>query len=96
MPNSWRLMMEAEAFHLKNKSAFSTYGIISDNVSNGGGIPKMGDELKSAANWAKELGLPDKKIKDAIKAAKVEPDAKKGCCSYYSKASVTKAMKSVK
>lgn len=56
----------------------------------------MGEEFKTATNWAKELGLPEKKLKDAIKAAKVEPDAKKGCCSYYSKASVEKAKKSIK
>lgn len=56
----------------------------------------MSEELKTAANWAKELGLPEKKLKDAMKTAKIEPDAKKGCCSYYSKASVEKAKKSFK
>lgn len=56
----------------------------------------MPDELKTAANWAKELGLPEKKLKDAMKTANIQPDAKKGCCSYYSKASAEKAKKSVK
>jgi hypothetical protein len=55
----------------------------------------MSEELKTAANWAKELGLPEKKLKDAMKSAKIEPDAKKGCCSYYSKAAVEKAKKSL-
>jgi hypothetical protein len=56
----------------------------------------MTEELKTAANWAKELGLPEKKLKDAIKTAQIQPDAKKGCCSYYSRASVEKVKKSVK
>ncbi len=56
----------------------------------------MTEELKTAANWAKELGFPEKKLKDAMKTAKIEPDAKKGCCCYYSKATVEKAKKSFK
>lgn len=56
----------------------------------------MTEELKTAANWAKELGFSEKKLKDAMKTAQIQPDAKKGCCSYYSKASVEKAKKSFK
>jgi hypothetical protein len=56
----------------------------------------MADDLKTAANWAKELGVPEKKLKDALKAAGIEPDAKKGVCAYYSKASAEKANKAVK
>lgn len=56
----------------------------------------MPGELKTAANWAKEIGLPEKKLKDALKSANIQPDAKKGCCSYYSKASVEKARKGAK
>jgi hypothetical protein len=54
------------------------------------------DEMKTAANWAKELGIPEKKLKDAIKAAAIQPDSKKGACAYYSRATAEKAKKAVK
>ena len=54
------------------------------------------EDLKTAAAWAKELGVPEKKLKDALKAAGLEPDAKRGVCAYYSKASAEKAKKAVK
>ena len=54
------------------------------------------EDLKSATNWAKELGVPEKKLKDALKAAGIEPDAKKGVCAFYSKASAEKATKAIK
>ncbi|BDU76862.1 hypothetical protein [Mesoterricola sediminis] len=53
----------------------------------------MGDELKTAAAWAKELALPEKKLKEALKAAGLEPDAKKGVCAYYAQATIEKARK---
>jgi hypothetical protein len=56
----------------------------------------MADELKTIANWAKELGLSEKKLKDAVKAAAIEPDQKKGVCCMYSKKSVEKAKKTLK
>ena len=54
------------------------------------------DDLKTATNWAKDLGVPEKKLKDAFKAAGIEPDAKKGVCAYYCKASAEKAKKAIK
>ena len=51
------------------------------------------EDLKTATNWAKELGLSEKKLKDALKAAAIEPDAKKGICGYYSQASIEKTKK---
>ncbi len=48
----------------------------------------MADDLKTLANWAKELGVPEKKLKEGVKAAGLEPDAKKGVCGYYAKASL--------
>lgn len=51
----------------------------------------MADEMKTAAAWAKDLGLPEKKLKDAIKRAGLEPDAKKGVCGYYAQATIEKA-----
>jgi hypothetical protein len=54
------------------------------------------EDLKTAAAWAKDLGVPEKKLKDALKAAGIEPDAKKGVCAYYSKASAEKGKKAIK
>lgn len=51
----------------------------------------MPDDLKTLANWAKELGLNEKKLKETVKAAGLEPDAKKGACAYYGKAAIAKA-----
>jgi hypothetical protein len=51
----------------------------------------MAEDLKTAANWAKELGLSEKKLKDALKAAALEPDARKGVCGYYSRTTIDKA-----
>jgi len=55
----------------------------------------MADDLKTIANWSKELGIPEKKLKAAVQAATVQPDAKKGPCSYFSRASMEKAKKSL-
>lgn len=56
----------------------------------------MAEDLKSIANWAKELGISEKKLKDAIKAAGIEPDGKKGICALYAKASIEKARKAIR
>jgi len=56
----------------------------------------MAEDLKTVANWAKDLALPEKKLKDALKAAGLEPDVKKGTCGYYSKPSIEKARKAIK
>ena len=56
----------------------------------------MTGELKTAAAWAKELALPEKKLKDALKLAGLEPDAKKGVCGYYAQATIEKARKGIK
>ncbi|MEW6368196.1 MAG: DUF3606 domain-containing protein [Acidobacteriota bacterium] len=56
----------------------------------------MAEDLKSAGSWAKELGVSEKKLKDAIKAAGIKPDGKKGPCALYSKASAQKAQKAIK
>lgn len=53
------------------------------------------EDLKTAAAWAKDLGVPEKKLKDAIKALGIAPDAKKGVCAYYGKASAEKAKKAI-
>lgn len=56
----------------------------------------MADDLKTAAAWAKDLGVPEKKLKDAIKVLGIEPDAKKGVCAYYAKTTAEKARKAIK
>ena len=56
----------------------------------------MAEDLKTAANWAKDLGVPEKNLTDALKAAGIEPDAKKGVCAYYCKASAETAKKAIK
>ncbi len=56
----------------------------------------MSDDMKTIGNWAKELGIPEKQLKEAVKAAAIQPDAKKGACAYYSRASAEKAKKSIK
>lgn len=40
-------------------------------------------ELLTAGKIAKEFNLPQKKIKEAIKKLNLQPDVKKGNCSYY-------------
>jgi len=54
------------------------------------------EDLQTAANWARDLGVSEKKLKDALKAAGIAPDAKKGVCAFYSKAADEKAKKVIK
>lgn len=46
---------------------------------------KDNTDLMTAGNIAKELAVPDAKVKKAIADLKIKPVAKKGVCSYYSK-----------
>jgi hypothetical protein len=39
--------------------------------------------MMTAATMAKELGVSDAKIKKAIAALGIQPEAKKGVCNYY-------------
>ncbi len=43
----------------------------------------MPDDLLTAGAIAKELGLPDTKVKKAIKDLALKPKAKKGVCCLY-------------
>lgn len=56
----------------------------------------MADDLLTAGKIAKELGVSDAKVKKAIKELGLEPDAKKGACSYFGKAAIAKIKKAVK
>jgi hypothetical protein len=53
-------------------------------------------DLLTAGNIAKTLGMPDAKVKNAIKTLGIKPTAKKGVCSYYSKDTVAKLKKVLK
>ncbi len=54
------------------------------------------DEGITAANIAKELGASPAKVKKAIEALKIEPVAKKGVCTYYSRDAVKKIKAALK
>jgi hypothetical protein len=53
-------------------------------------------DLLTAGAIAKQLALPDTKVKKAIADLKIKPVAKKGVCSYYSKDIVLKVKAAVK
>jgi len=53
-------------------------------------------ELLTAGKIAKEIGASDAKVKKAIKELGLEPDAKKGACSYYSRTAIAKIKKALK
>jgi hypothetical protein len=54
------------------------------------------EDLLTAGNIAKELGVADVKVKKAIKDLAIEPKAKKGVCCYYSKDDLKKIKGAVK
>ncbi len=53
-------------------------------------------ELFTAGNIAIELGVPPAKVKRAITELGLQPDAKKGACSYYGKSALAKIKAAVK
>lgn len=53
-------------------------------------------DLLTAANIAKTLGVSDAKVKKAIQALGIKPQAKKGVCSYYAKEAVAKVKSALK
>lgn len=53
-------------------------------------------ELLTAGNIAKALGVGDAKVKKAIAELGLQPDAKKGACSYYGQANVAKIKAALK
>jgi hypothetical protein len=54
------------------------------------------DDLLTAGNIAKELGVSDGKVKKAITELALQPKAKKGACSYYSRDDLAKIKAAVK
>lgn len=53
------------------------------------------EDLLTVAKWADKLGLSQNKIKKVIKDLNIEPDNKKGRCSYYSTETIEKLKKSL-
>ncbi|MCR6628560.1 MAG: hypothetical protein NVV74_00030 [Magnetospirillum sp.] len=52
-------------------------------------------DLISAGNIAKELGVSDAKVKKAIKDLALEPAAKRGVCNFYSRDAIAKVKASL-
>lgn len=53
-------------------------------------------ELLSAGAIAKELGVAGAIVSKTIKTLNIQPDSKKGVCSYYSKDALKKIKESLK
>ncbi len=53
-------------------------------------------DLYTAGNIAKQLSVPDTKVKKAIQELGLKPVAKKGVCNYYSKDAMTKVKAALK
>jgi len=52
--------------------------------------------MYTAGNIAKTLAVPDAKVKKAILELGINPIAKKGVCSYYSKETIAKVKAALK
>jgi hypothetical protein len=52
-------------------------------------------DLVTAAKIAKELSVPDARVKKAIAALGLKPAAKKGVCSYYERRAIPKIRKAL-
>jgi hypothetical protein len=53
-------------------------------------------DLLTATNIAKALGVSDARVKKAIQALGIKPQAKKGVCNYYSKDTLARIKASLK
>ncbi len=53
-------------------------------------------DLLSAGAMAKELGLPEAKVKKAIKDLALQPKAKRGVCNLYGRESMSKVKAAAK
>lgn len=54
------------------------------------------NDLLTAGNIAKELAVPDAKVKKAIQELGIKPKAKKGVCSYYSRDVIARVKSALK
>ena len=56
----------------------------------------MVKELLTAGKMAKEWGVAQKEVKEAIKKLNLEPDEKKGACNYFYRETAEKIKKLLK
>ncbi|MBN2357304.1 hypothetical protein JXO59_14405 [candidate division KSB1 bacterium] len=56
----------------------------------------MAEEMYTAAKMAKALHISDTVVKKTLKELRIEPDAKKGACSYYGAATLEKIKRALK
>jgi hypothetical protein len=54
------------------------------------------EELLTVGKIAEQLSVPAAKVKKAIQELGIQPAAKKGSCSYYSKNELTAIKKAIK
>jgi hypothetical protein len=54
------------------------------------------EDLLTAGNIAKELGVPDGRVKKTINQLVIEPKAKKGACCYYTREDMAKIKEALK
>lgn len=59
-------------------------------MARGGG---KGEELTTTAKMAAEWGVSAGEVRKAVKAAGVKPDAMRGACAYYSRATAGRIRK---
>jgi hypothetical protein len=58
--------------------------------------PEKQEDLLTAGNIAKELGVADARVKKAVSTLALQPKAKKGACSYYGRDQLTKIKEALK
>jgi len=56
----------------------------------------MSQEMYTAAKMAQALKISDTVVKKTLKELRIEPDAKKGVCSYYSASTLEKVKRALK
>ena len=54
------------------------------------------EDLLTSGGIAKELNVPDAKVKKAIKELAIQPKAKKGVCCYYSRDELARIKEALK
>jgi len=54
------------------------------------------NEMLTAGNIAKTLGVSDTKVKKAIQELGIKPVAKKGVCTYYGKDAIARVKSALK
>ncbi len=56
----------------------------------------MAEEMYTVTKLAKALNVSDTVVKKTLKELRIEPDAKRGACSYYSSETLEKIKRALK